>query len=460
MGNVEPVVAAEGEEEVVAGDSRDLLRLEAEQLSDAVVLVDDVVARAEVGERLQRAAEAGVGPAAAACGRPGCRAAARARARARRSRGAPARPRRAAAASDGSSSPGSSSAASTLRSRFCVRSASPRWGNATTTRWPGADERRQLVLGLREPAGGERGPLRLEGERLAPRERVELRRAVEQLDRLEALLLPDLAHLVRLPDEVGRPGSGGTRSSRDRRPGRSSSERRLDEVEAPLGRRVDDRLRRPGAGSRCVNGENARTASISSPKSSMRSGSRPVAREDVDEAAAHGELPALVGPLDPLVAGERQASRPASRCQARRRREPGRAGGRAPAGGMPSATAAAEAQTRPPAAEHVERPGALADEVRRRLEPGAPAHAAARAAARRRSGPRSQPAASARSRASASSGSEHDERAVEVLVQCGDDERQRRLGHARTGRQRVREAPAGARSRRARARADGARDGP
>jgi hypothetical protein len=42
--DVQPVLAAEGEEEVVARDARDLLRLEAEQLPDAVVLVDDVVA--------------------------------------------------------------------------------------------------------------------------------------------------------------------------------------------------------------------------------------------------------------------------------------------------------------------------------------------------------------------------------------------------------------------------------
>src|SRR5207237_6874488 len=42
--HVEAVVAAEGEEQVVAGDAGDRLRLEAEQLADAVVLVDDVVA--------------------------------------------------------------------------------------------------------------------------------------------------------------------------------------------------------------------------------------------------------------------------------------------------------------------------------------------------------------------------------------------------------------------------------
>jgi hypothetical protein len=44
--DVEPVLAAEGEQQVVARDAGDLLRLERLQAADAVVLVDDVVARA------------------------------------------------------------------------------------------------------------------------------------------------------------------------------------------------------------------------------------------------------------------------------------------------------------------------------------------------------------------------------------------------------------------------------
>ena len=59
--DVEPVVATEAEEEVVAGHLGDGLRLEAEQLADPVVLVDDEVARAQVGERLERSAEPVVG---------------------------------------------------------------------------------------------------------------------------------------------------------------------------------------------------------------------------------------------------------------------------------------------------------------------------------------------------------------------------------------------------------------
>ena len=54
--DIDPVVAAVGEQQVVAGDARNLFRLEALQLRDAVILVDDVVACAQVGEALQRAA--------------------------------------------------------------------------------------------------------------------------------------------------------------------------------------------------------------------------------------------------------------------------------------------------------------------------------------------------------------------------------------------------------------------
>src|SRR5919197_794636 len=56
MRDVDAVVAAEREQQVVARDPCDLLRLEAAQLGDAVVLVDDVVSGAQIGEALQRTA--------------------------------------------------------------------------------------------------------------------------------------------------------------------------------------------------------------------------------------------------------------------------------------------------------------------------------------------------------------------------------------------------------------------
>ena len=133
-------------------------------------------------------------------------------------------------------------------------------------------------------------------------------------------------------------------------------------------------------------------------------------REDVDEPAAHRELAALLDALDALVAGERErlgerldarlvAARDAERRRARR-------------------AAASAPRARPPRSrrarrgEHVEGARPLADEVRRRLQPGLPADAAARRNATR-SSPRNHPAASARSRASASSG-KHDEPAAEL----------------------------------------------
>jgi hypothetical protein len=63
--DVEAVLAAERELQVVARDSGDLAGLEAEQLADAVVLVDDVVSGAELGEGLERA-PGGCGAAAGA----------------------------------------------------------------------------------------------------------------------------------------------------------------------------------------------------------------------------------------------------------------------------------------------------------------------------------------------------------------------------------------------------------
>ena len=60
------------------------------------------------------------------------------------------------------------------------------------------------------------------------------------------------------------------------------------------------------------------------------------------------------------------------------RRDPDRRRAGRPRAACPSAAAAAETTTSPPLLEHVERARALADEVRRRLEAGVPADAAAR----------------------------------------------------------------------------------
>jgi hypothetical protein len=64
-----------------------------------------------------------------------------------------------------------------------------------------ADECAELVLGFGEAARRDRGALRFERERLARRKRVQLDR-IRQVDGGELFLLPDLADVERLPDEV------------------------------------------------------------------------------------------------------------------------------------------------------------------------------------------------------------------------------------------------------------------
>ncbi len=200
MRNVEAVFAAERELEVVARDSGDLARLEAEQLADAVVLVDDMVSGAELGEGLERAAR-------------GCGAAAGAAAEDLRV-GEQCEPElapdeAAARVGDGEQElrlvgqllalvdqTGLDAAQQVLRAqRFALVRERDDGSQAA------ADERAELVLGFGEAARGDRGTLRLERERLAGRERVQLDR-IRQVDGRELFLLPDLADVDRLPDEV------------------------------------------------------------------------------------------------------------------------------------------------------------------------------------------------------------------------------------------------------------------
>ena len=180
MRDVEPVFAAEREIEVVARDAGDLLRLESEQPADAVVLVDDVVAGAQVGERLERPAEPRVGarrPLAEDLGVGEQREPEIAPDEAATSGAddeADAPDRREAR------SPRSTTSASTLRSRRCVpqRLAAVREGDDDAAAL--AEQPCELVLGLGEPASRDRRALRLERVRLRVRERVELGSALER----------------------------------------------------------------------------------------------------------------------------------------------------------------------------------------------------------------------------------------------------------------------------------------
>ena len=83
-----------------------------------------------------------------------------------------------------------------------MRSASPRWGNVTTTRRLCREHPGELVLGLGETSRCDRRPLSLEHVCLGARQRVEPCGPLGRLC-LEPLLLPDAHDVVELPDEVG-----------------------------------------------------------------------------------------------------------------------------------------------------------------------------------------------------------------------------------------------------------------
>ena len=106
--------------------------------------------------------------------------------------------------------------------------------------------------------------------------------------------------------------------------------------------------------------------------------------------------------------------------------------GRDAGGGMSSARAAAEALTRPPAVEDVEGACTLPDEMRRRLEAGAPADPAAREERYLVVAEVPRGCFGDVPRVGVLRG-EDDQRPVELLVEGGDDERQRRLGDAGPG---------------------------
>ena len=385
----------------------DRLRLEAEQLADAVVLVDDVVAGAQVGERLERAAERARRRAAAACGRPACRAGARARARARRSRAARARRRTRGPASRGSSPPGRRRArASTRRSIACVRSASPRCGKATTRGGPARTRPASSFSASARPRAAIAGRCASNENGWPCGQRVELARRPERRARRRA----PRAQTSRTSSAC-QTRSGGAVEQRHEVVRRCAELRRLvvrrasaRRGRAPLGGRVDQRVvdgvqralreRREGADRLDLVAEEL------DPERLAAGG-----REDVDDAAADGELAALLGLLDALVAGERErlgeavdAGLVADADRDRRRAARRRAAAR-------SASASADAKTRPPRAStssaRARSPtrcggGSRPDSQRTPRLGRSPT----------RSAPRYQPAASAASRASASSGSD------------------------------------------------------
>ena len=199
--DIEPILALESEVEVIACDACDLLGLEAEESPEAVVLVNDVVPRTKVRERLEGTPEprvcawrsfsehlrvgkdckTEVSPDESAT----CRADDESKRRVRRQRlGALVH-----------------LGVDLAEQALCAkRLATVRERDDDTP--PLAKHPGELVLRLGETACSNRRPLRLEHVGLRPWERLELRGAVQTLRR-EPFFLPELSHLVRLPDDVG-----------------------------------------------------------------------------------------------------------------------------------------------------------------------------------------------------------------------------------------------------------------
>ena len=160
-------------------------------------------------------------------------------------------------------------------------------------------------------------------------------------------------------------------------------------------------------------------------------------REDVDDAAAHRELAAVVDALHPLVAREGERLREPLDAGLEARAQLDRLGAR-----LHRRQALGERSRRradePAAREHVERARPLAHEVRRRREPRLPGDAAARQQADRvvAEEPGRGLGGVARVRVLRQ---EDDESALEPFVQRRKQQGQRRLRHAGARRQRVRE---------------------
>ena len=432
--HVHAVVAAVGEQQVVARDARDLLGLEAEQLRDAVVLVHDVVAGAQVGEALQRAAGRGgrarrplaedlrVGKQREAELAPD-EAAARRRDGEREPVGAPppargcSRRRRGAAAPAGGA---------------------PRRGAGTRRRRraPAEAARSSSFSASERPRAASAGRCASKLNGWPCGSGVSVGRAVER-DRRETLLLPGRLHLVGRPDDVRRTVERrhevvGRRRRRARRPRRAEVD--LDQLAPTLAGRIDRRA--VDRAERALR-ERRERADLLDLVAEELDAERlaPGRREDVDEPAADGELAALLDALDALVARRGEVLGERVEARARRRLRTRSGAGRAARGGRPSAIAAADAQTRPPCSS------TSSARARSPTRCGGGSRPLPQCTPRdgnsaTRSSPANHPAASAASRASASSGRSDDQPAIELLVQRREQQRQHRLGDARARRQR------------------------
>ncbi len=238
---------------------------------------------------------------------------------------------------------------------------------------PGSEKSHQVTLGLREPARRDGRALRLERKLLTRGKRIELDDAA-QLRRIDELLRPHRAHAVGHPDDVAALERGRQVSRHLRLVPHLVSELRAESVEPALRGRVDERVlhrveralgkRREGANGLHVIPEELDAKRVATRRS-----------EHVDEPTANSELPTLLDPLDPLVAGDRELlgqpvdPRAVAHADLKRRRS-----------FRQRWHALREAERRsadkPAAGQHVESPGPLADEMGRRSDSASEGHSA------------------------------------------------------------------------------------
>ena len=305
-----------------------------------------------------------------------------------------------------------------------------------------ANEPLQLVFGLGEPAGGDRRALGLERERLPARKGVELCRTGE-VQRSQVLLVPHATHVVGLPDEIRRPGH-----RRDEPVGDSvalchalvldvARKGRLDEIGAPLRGGIHERaldgVQRP----LCERREGAHLFDLVAEElDSQRLATG--RREDVDDPASNRELTPFLDALHSLVTRQRHRFGNAVGTGLVADCEPDRL--RALILGWEAiGECACRGADETAATEYGQGTEPLAHEMRGRLEPRSVRNPSARqqgdavGADEPRDGLR-------RIACVCVLGQQHEQRAVELPVQRGEEEGKNGLRHTCPRRERQREA--------------------
>ena len=275
----------------------------------------------------------------------------------------------------GSPSPSLKIRACTRRSRFCCRSASPGCGNATTTRWPPRTNAPSSFSASASPRATKAGRC-ASNANCCPAGSVS--RSAAPLNGTGSS--PSSAQTVRTSSACqtrsGPPGTGRTRSVGIATGLVVVAQRRLVQIEAPFDGGIDHaglEWMQRALGERR---ERAHLLDLVAPELDAN-GLAPRRRKHVDQPAAHRELTALVGTIDALVARERKRLGELLEADLFAGRDPDRLGPRIRRRhrlGQGGRGCSDETSRR----ENVERAGTLADEVRHRLETGAPVHAAAR----------------------------------------------------------------------------------